>query len=390
MLLALAAFVRMWIVTHKPQEPEPGKTPPAVPGMQVDVAPPPGASKVPSPATSQDCRTLERTLDGVVRNPADSAALAEAQRKLEACAEPPTRACELGMALDARAPLTPQASPARELLKALCQRCPAAANTCAELVVRALQGGLAGRRMEPPEVRWNLENAGPGMGAACTALVRTALVPAAITGGKMDPAHPPLVTELAPVCAKGGHLPALVVNAVVLQQGAKAGNLSGLTTVPAVASAPDAGTPPDAGSTPYELYPPVAPAQITGAEAGRQAFDGKEKTGVDLGNGVTHRWEADGALRAEFEPPLKELNLVRLRAKGPGTLRAIVRTPKGLGLQDPERGTSFVNPTLCHFKGTGQWEACTVLVPLLSVEAISVFPEDPKITLYELEARGTP
>jgi hypothetical protein len=387
MLLALAAFVRMWIVTHRPKEPEPGQAP-AAPGMQVDVASPSQASQPPSPASSQGCRTLERTLDGVVRNPADSAALAEARRTLEACAEPPTRACELGMALDARAPMTPQASPARELLQALCQRCPAQANSCAELVVRALQGGQAGK--EVSEVRWNLENSGPAMGSACTALVRTALVPAATTGGKLDPAHPPLVTALAPICAKGGHLPALVVNAVVLQQGVRAGDLSSLTTPPAVAQASDGGTRPDAGSTPYELYPPVAPTKITGAEAGSHAFDGKEKTGVDLGNGVTHRWEADGALRAEFEPPLKELNIVRVRAKGPGSLRAIVRTPKGLGLQDPERGTSFVNPTLCHFKGTGQWEACTVLLPLLSVEAISVFPEEPKISLYELEARGTP
>jgi hypothetical protein len=389
MFLALAAFVRMWIVTHKPKEPEPGKAS-EPPGMQVDVAAPSEGSKTPSPGSTQGCRTLERTLDGVVRNPADSAALAEAQRTLEACAEPPPRACELGMALEARAPLTPQASPARELLKTLCQRCAAGANTCAELVVRALQGGLPGRRMEPSEVRWNLENSGPAMAAACTALVRTALVPAATTGGKVEPAHPPLVTELAPVCAKGGHLPSLLVNAVVLQQGVRAGDLSGLATLPAVASAPDGGMRPDAGSTPYELYPPVAPKQITGAEAGRQAFDGQEKTGVDLGNGVTQRWEADGALRADFEPPLKELNLVRVRAKGPGSLRAIIRTPKGLGLQDPERGTSFVNPTLCQFKGTGQWEACTVLVPLLSVEALSVFPADPKITLYELEARGTP
>ncbi|HYH95681.1 hypothetical protein [Hyalangium sp.] len=389
MALALIVFVRMWIVTHKPKEPEAGTTPPPSSGMQVDVASPSEAARAPSPAASQDCKTLERALDVVIRTPGDSAALAEAQRTVEACGEPPVRACELGMALDARAPLTQEASPARELLKALCQRCPAAVNTCAELVSRTLVGGLPGRRLELAEVRWNLENAGPGTAAACAVLVREALVPAAVTGGKVDPEHPALVTELAPLCAKGGHLPPLIVNAVLLQQGMKAGNLAALAKGPVATTSPDGGMPPpDAGVTPDRVGPPMAPAQVTGAEAGRHAFDGNEKTGVDLGNGVTERWEADGALRAQFEPPLKQLTVVRIKAKGPGSLRAIVRTPKDLGLKDPERGTFFVNPTVCQFKGTGQWEACTVLAPLLDVEALSVFPSEPKISLYELEARG--
>lgn len=377
MLLALAAFVRLWIISHKPKEPEPGQPPAAsAPGMQVDVESPSSPSKAPSPGTSPACMTLERTLEGVVRNPEDGAALAEARKTLDACVQPPARACELGTALDARAPLTPQASPARGLLQTLCQKCPPQANTCAALVVRALQGGQPGRKLEPAEVRWNLENAGSGgAAAACAAMAAVVLVPAATPGGKVAPEHPALVTELAPLCAKSGNLPPFLVNAVVVQRGTSAGNLSALAT-PA-ASAQAEGT-------------PVAPKEITGAEAGSHAFDGKEKSGVDLGNGVTPRWEADGALRAQFASPLKALTAVRVRAKGPGTVRAIVRTPQGLGLQDPERGTSFVNPTVCHFKGTGQWESCTAQVPLLSVEAISVFPEQPMISLYELEARGTP
>lgn len=366
MLLALAAFVRLWIISHKPKEPVPGQ-PPATSGP----------SKAPSPGETQDCKALERTLDSVVRDPADSAAVAQARKTLESCAQPPARACELGTALEARAPFTSQPSPARELLQALCQKCPPQANTCAALVVRALQGGQPGRKLEPAEVRWNLENAGSGgAAAACAAMAAVALVPAATAGGKVAPEHPALVTELAQLCGKAGHLPAFLVNAVVVQRGTSAGNLSALATPPAASA--------QAGGT------PVAPKDITGAEAGSHAFDGKERSGVDLGNGVTPRWEADGALRAQFASPLKELTGVRVRAKGPGSVRAIVRTPKGLGLEDPERGTSFVNPTVCHFKGTGQWETCTAPVPLLSVEAISVFPEQPRISLYELEARGTP
>jgi hypothetical protein len=229
----------------------------------------------------------------------------------------------------------------------------------------------AGHARDPGEARWNLENAGPGTPAACMALVGAALVPAAITGAKFDPALRPLLTTLAPLCAKRGHLPAGVLSAAVVQQGTQAGELAGLATAPAAASSS------------------MAPGQITGAEAGSHAFDGSEKSGVDLGNAQTPRWEADGALRAQFEPPLKQLTSVRVRAKGAGTLRAIVRTPKGVGMEDQERGTFFVNPTVCQFKGTGQWETCELKVPLLDVEALSVFPDPPKISLYEVDARGS-
>jgi hypothetical protein len=202
-------------------------------------------------------------------------------------------------------------------------------------------------------------------------VVGAALVPEAITGGKSAPALRPLLTTLAPVCAKEGLLPAPVLSAAVIQQGAQAGELTGLATAPAGGSSS------------------MAPTQITGAEAGNHAFDGSEKSGVDLGNGQTPRWEADGALRAQFEPPLKQLTSLRVRAKGTGTLRAIVRTPPRVGMEDPERGTFFVNPTVCRFKGTGQWEKCELKVPMLAVEALSVFPGQPKISLYEVDARGT-
>ncbi|WP_407736258.1 hypothetical protein [Hyalangium sp.] len=370
MVVALIVFVHLYVTTHRPGSKEAGKPSGARPGMTVEVAPPSGTQKAPSPA-SPACNGLERTLDGVVRNPADASALAEAQRQLEACPAPPVRACELGAALDARAPLAEGDTPARGLLTTLCQRCPAEANACAGSVTRMLEESAAGHARDPREALWNLEHAGPGTAVACGALVRMALIPAATTGGTFNAPLRPLLAALAPTCAKAGQLPAAVLSAAVVQQGAQAGELAGLATAPAAMSSS------------------VTPQQITGAEAGSHAFDGNEKSGVDLGNGQTPRWEADGALRGQFEPPLKQLTSLRVRAKGAGTLRAIVRLPPGLGLEDRERGTFFVNPTVCQFKGTGQWETCALKVPLLDVEAISVFPAQPKISVYEVEARGT-
>ncbi len=373
MVLALIVFVRLYVATHHPGSKEAGRPSGPRPGMTVEVAPPTGAptpSTTPVPTASPACNVLDRALDAVVHNPADASALAEAQRQMEACPEPPVRACELGAALDARAPLAAGESPARGLLTTLCQRCPAEANACAGNVTRMLEESSAGHARDPGEARWNLEHAGPGTAAACASLVRMALVPAATTGGTFDAALRPLLASLAPTCAKAGQLPAAVLSAAVVQQGPQAGELAGLATASAAASSS------------------MAPQQITGAEAGSHAFDGNEKSGVDLGNVQTPRWEADGALRGQFEPPLKQLTSLRVRAKGAGTLRAIVRLPPGLGLEDRERGTFFVNPTVCRFKGTGQWEPCELKVPLLDVEAISVFPAQPKISLYEVEARG--
>jgi hypothetical protein len=392
MFLALIVFVRMWIITHKPKEPASEQSP-EPPGMAVDVVSPSGTSKAPSSPPSPACNTLERALDAVVRNPADVSAVAGVQRQLEECQQPPARACELGDALDAQTPPGAEPSPARELLKALCQRCPAEANTCAGIVARTLVTGTPGRARTPEEVRWYLENAGPGTAAVCATLVGSALVPAAVTGGTVNPAHPPLVTALAPVCAKAGHLPASIVHAAAVQRGSQAGDLVALVApwVLVPPPRPDAGTPADAGPTAPALpSSSTAPEQITGPEPGRQAFDGKEETGVDLGNEAKGpRWEADGALRAQFDPPLKQLLQLRLRAKGPGTLRAIVRTPRGVGMQDKERGTFFVNPTVCQFQGTGQWETCNLMSPLVDVEALSVFPSQPKVTLHEVDVRGT-
>jgi hypothetical protein len=100
------------------------------------------------------------------------------------------------------------------------------------------------------------------------------------------------------------------------------------------------------------------------------------------------RWDADGALRLEYTPALKQVPSFQVRATGPGTLRAIIRTPKGVGLDDRERGFFFVNPTVCRFRGTGEWEICKPVVPLLDVDAVSVFPERTNVEVKELEVIG--
>ncbi len=360
MVLALIVFGRLWYTTHRKQAPEPQQPPASTPGMAVDVA-----ASNPSPAA---CHALERALQAVVKAPEDASALGEARKKLEACPQPPIRACELGGALEARAPLEATPSPARELLGALCQRCPMEENPCAAFVGRALQEGAAGRQVNLEEARWNLEHAGPATAAACEALVRSALVPAATTGGDLKPTSPPLLSALAPVCAHAGHLPLALVNAAVVQRGAQVGSLTDLATQgPAY----------------------LRPSEVTGAEGAALAFDGSDRKGVELSATKTRRWEADGALRAQFTPPLQQLTALRLKAQGGGTLRAIVRAPKGAGLEDDARGTSFVNPTICQFQGNGAWEVCTLGLPLLNVEAISVFPSAPKITVLEIDVQGT-
>ncbi|HYO69449.1 MAG TPA: hypothetical protein VEU33_25565, partial [Archangium sp.] len=88
-------------------------------------------------------------------------------------------------------------------------------------------------------------------------------------------------------------------------------------------------------------------------------------------------------------PPVRQLSALRVRATGPGTLRAAIRTQENMGKYDPDTKTSFVDPVACRFKGTGQWETCALPVPLLDVEALSVFPDKDTLTLNEVEARGT-
>lgn len=374
MLLALAAFGRLYWVTHRDAPPgalpeerhdAAGKAPPAVP-------PAPGL-----PVPSPECRTLERALDAALKAPQDARAHDQARQKLEACPALPERACELGVALSVRAPLAAgESAPLRGLLASLCERCPPTANACAQSVGQALLEGAVSPVPDAAalaELRWNVAHAGKaGTEAACNSLVRLGLAPAAQSDTPITDAVRTLVTELAPACAKAGHLPDAVLRAAAAQQG--------LQTAPklvALVSAPTVET------------RAVEPDLVTGAEPRRQAFDGDVNTGVPVSNAAPDkRWAADGALRAGYAPTLKHLASVRIRATGPGTLRAIVRTPAGVGLKDPEGGFSFVNPTVCHFRGTGQWEVCKPTVPLLDVDAVSVFPERAGVELKELEIIG--
>jgi hypothetical protein len=374
MLLALAAFARLYWVTHRDassraaagasaRNDAAGKAPPAAPADPL----------VPSP----ECRPLERALDGALRAPQDARAVANARQALDDCGQPPPRACELGAALSVRAPFAAgEDAPLRGLLASMCERCPPAANACAQSVAQSFLEAAVG---PPPdatglaELRWELEHAGKeGTKAACDSLVRLGLAPSAQSDTPVSPAVGTLLTELAPGCAKADHLPDAVLRAAAAHQGLQAApKLVALISVKPV----------ETGA--------VEPDLTTGAEARRQAFDEDVNTGVVLSHATgDKRWAADGALRAGYAPTLKHLESIRLRATGPGTLRAIVRTPAGVGLKDPEGGFSFVNPTVCRFRGTGEWETCKPAVPLLDVDAVSVFPERAGVELKELEVIG--
>jgi hypothetical protein len=237
-------------------------------------------------------------------------------------------------------------------------------------VGRSLLESAVGRTPDLPELRWSLEHAGKGTESACASLVRLGLAPAAQSDITLVPEVRAIVLELAPLCDKAGHLPNPVLRAAAVQQHPQAPGLVALAAGPTVESAP------------------VEPDLVTGAEPRRQAFDGDVNTGIPLDNTRTERWDADGALRAGYTPTLKQLVSLQVRATGPGSLRAIVRTPKGVGLEDPEKGFSFVNPTVCRFQGTGQWEVCKPAVPLVDVDAVSVFPEKAGVELKELEIIG--
>lgn len=363
MVLAVAAFVRLYVITHAPRAPEGPHAPPPA-----STTGPQAPSAGPSPA----CRTLDRALEAAIRSPESGKVAAEARLQLDSCGSVPIRACELGAALDARSPLSAGDTPLRDLLTRLCQQCAPGMNPCAQSFSRSL---LVVQSGQPPDVvalRWNLEHAGPATAEACASFVRSTLVPATVATVELKPGQREVLGMAAPLCAQTpGALPASVVNAAVVQQGSHVPELVKLAVSPAITAGP------------------VKPEEVVGAPEGRNAFDGNEKTGVDLGNAVTgKRWDADGALRAQFAPPIKQVASLRVRASGPGTLRAIIRTEKGVGLEDPERGMNFVAPTACHFKGTGQWEACKLEVPLLDVDAVSVFPEAKKISLYEVEVLG--
>jgi hypothetical protein len=205
-----------------------------------------------------------------------------------------------------------------------------------------------------------------------------------------------LLAELAPLCAKADRLPDAVLRAAAVHQvlqtapmrealthskhGVRRLAPNWLEAAPMLVALVTASN--------VEVAA-VDPDLVTGAEPRRQAFDRDVNTGVPVSNAAPgKRWAADGALRANYQPPLKHLASLRIRATGPGELRAIVRTPKGVGMEDPEGGFSFVNPTVCRFRGTGQWETCKPTVPLLDVDAVSVFPERSDVELKELEVIG--
>ena len=355
MTLALVAFVRLYYVTHTRERP------PAPEARAVDV----------TPVRTQDCRTLDRVLQDVVRAPEDVATLGRARLQLDACPTLPDRACELGAALDARSPIERGATPVRELLAVLCQRCPAGDDPCAGLVGRTLATLTEGTRVDIARLRWNLEHAGLGTPRACAEVVRVLLAPAALAPERLAPERGELLAALLPACLRAGQVPAPVLHAAVVQGEVPA--LAGLVQEP----------PAGEGTV-------LRPDRTLGAPGGDKAFDGQASTGVELAvNEQEPRWRKDGALRAVFEPPVRQLTALRVRARGPGTLRAAIRVEGTLGLGDPDAKTRFVLPVACRFRGTGEWESCALPVSLLSVEALSAFPDTGKVMLNEVEARGT-
>ncbi|MCP3164233.1 hypothetical protein [Myxococcus qinghaiensis] len=366
MLVALLAFTRLWCVTHQDEAAE---APPARPPAQATTAAPAAPS---TPPPSPECRQVERALDAALRAPQEPTALAEARKRLDACVTPPPRACELGTALAARAPFSQGAdTPLRGLLASLCEHCPPNVNACAQTVSRALLETAIGQPANIPELQWSMDHAGPALPAACDTLARLGLAPAAQAEVNLPPTVRTLVDGLVSHCQGPELLPLSVLRAAAAQQG---------TQAPALLTA--------ASAKPVESAP-VKPDQLLGAQPAFQAFDGDVVTGVDVSNATKgDRWSADGALRAGYAPTLKHLMGFRVRARGPGTLRAIVRTPKGVGLNDPEGGFSFVNPTVCRFRGTGEWESCHPAAPLVDVDAVSVFPESADGKLLELEILG--
>jgi hypothetical protein len=366
MVVALIAFARLYWVTH--QGTSPGARPEDPPRREA-----PAEAAAPSPLPSPECRTLQGAIEAALKAPEDARAQEGARRRMDACPEPPERACELGPALAVRAPLSAGAdTPLRGLLASLCERCRSPLNACARSVSQALLEGALGRQPDLADLRWSLEHAGRATGEACGSLVRLGLAPAAQADLPLAPAVRAIVEELSPLCARADHLPGALLRAAAVNQGQ--------TAAPTLVAL-------GAGATVETAA--VDPDLVTGAEPGRQAFDRDVNTGVRVSNAAPgKRWAADGALRAGYTPTLKHLEALRIRATGPGTLRAIVRTPEGVGLKDPEGGFSFVNPTVCRYRGTGQWELCALAVPLLDVDAVSVFPERADGEVKELEMIG--
>ncbi|MFY0575533.1 hypothetical protein ACN28S_15250 [Cystobacter fuscus] len=333
--------------------------------------PPRAIPSAPSPG-APNCPTLEKSLEGVLKAPEDPTTLASARRELDACPTPPLRACELGPALDARFPLAAGKAPARELLDVLCQRCPSGANPCEQAVIHAVRASNRGGTPPPALPLWHLEHAGPGIREACAEVVRTLLAPAALDEGPLSEERRTWTEQLTPVCAREGQVSSPLLRAVVAQG-----------DVPALASLVQTAMP--ATKTAVRK-----PDRIVGPDGAERAFDGQEATSVTLLVAEqAPRWRKDGALSAVFEPPVQALTALRVRARGPGVLRAMVRVEEEVGLSDPDTRTNFVRPRVCQFQGTGQWESCALPAALLNVEALSVFPTKSSLSLIDVEISAT-
>ncbi|MCY1047257.1 hypothetical protein OV208_38525 [Corallococcus sp. bb12-1] len=359
MVVALLAFGRLYYVTHRDTPaPAPRKGPAAMPG-------PPDLG----PAA---CRSLDAVLADVLKaHPGSDAGTAwsDARRQLGDCPTPPAAACARGPALASRTPLIGGDAVPRAMLTTLCERCAPQDNPCGHAVTRALQE--AARRGTPDlqEARWSLEHAGAGLGTACQELVRLAVGPAALSGTELEPPLLALLEELAPTCVKTEQLPTPLLNAAAVQQGARAPRLASLFTGSAVETAP------------------IEPDQQTGPGDAFRAFDSDELSGVKLPVG-TGGDGTQGVLRLGYAPSLKYVVSFQVRATGPGTLRAIIRAPEGVGRRDSQGAAFHVDPTVCRFRGTGGWEICKPAVPLLDVDAVSVLPERQGVELKELEIIG--
>ncbi|RKI31226.1 hypothetical protein D7Y27_38160 [Corallococcus sp. AB004] len=365
MLVALLAFARLYYVSHQaPPAPAPGKAPGTKQPVQIT---PPDLG----PAA---CRGLDAVLGDLLQSDGGTGgdagtAWSDAHRQLGDCPTPPATACARGPALASRAPLTAKDDLPRELLATLCERCAPADNPCGQAVTQALRE--AARRGNPPlqEASWSLEHAGPALGAACQELARQAVGPAAMTGAEVEPQLLALTEALAPTCVKTEQLPPALLNAAAVQQAQRAPLLATLNTAGTVETKP------------------IKPDQPTGPGDAFRALDRDELSGVKLpmagaGTGT------DGALRLGYAPSLKYVASFQVRATGPGSLRAHVRAPDGVGHAEPGGKGFFVDPTVCRFHGTGRWEICKPAVPLLDVDAVSVLPERPGVELKELEIIG--
>ncbi|ATB32711.1 hypothetical protein [Melittangium boletus] len=358
MALALLAFLRLYYVTHSRPEPAPR---------------PPPVRATTAPDRGQACLTLDRALEGALKDPNSATTWATVRRELDACPTLPSRACELGAALDARAPLDdagPQAL--RELLDTLCQRCPAGLNPCSRAVIRSVMAVDVGGQTSLTSPRWHLEHAGPGTAEACSEVVRNLLAPAALDEGPPPEPRQALLAQLAPICIRAGQVPAPILRAAAVQ-----GDVPARSWIPPT-------------ETSIQERARLTPDRVVGAPGGHPAFDGKESTSVDLQRTEQDpSWRKTGAVSGVFEPPVHEASSLRVKARGAGTLRAAIRVESGLGLHDPDTQHSFLLPLVCRFKGTGQWEDCALPVSLLDVEAISVFPDKRPLMLSEVEILGT-